>query len=158
MNKRGWLLGFLLMLIGLFFAFDLEHFLSLEVLKASHDELQQIYREQSLWVISLYAMTYIVMAALSLPGAAVMSLAGGAVLGFWVGVPVVLISATFGATLAFLAARYLFRDAVQRRFGDRLEAIDSGLERDGAFYLFSLRLIPAFPFFLINLLMERSTV
>lgn len=158
MNKRGWLLGFLLMLIGLFFAFDLEHFLSLEVLKASHDELQQIYREQSLWVISLYAMTYIVMAALSLPGAAVMSLAGGAVLGFWVGVPVVLISATFGATLAFLAARYLFRDAVQRRFGDRLEAIDSGLERDGAFYLFSLRLIPAFPFFLINLLMGLTTI
>jgi pyruvate/2-oxoglutarate dehydrogenase complex dihydrolipoamide dehydrogenase (E3) component/uncharacterized membrane protein YdjX (TVP38/TMEM64 family) len=158
MNKHGWLLGFLLVLIGLFFAFDLEHFFSLEVLKASHDELQLIYREQSLWVISLYAVTYIIMAALSLPGAAAMSLAGGAVLGFWVGVPVVLISATLGATLAFLAVRYLFRDAVQRRFGDRLEAINSGLERDGAFYLFSLRLIPVFPFFLINLLMGLTAI
>ncbi len=158
MNKRWWLLGFLLMLIGLFYIFDLGRFFSLDTLKASHDELTQLYQEQPLQIISLYALIYIVMAALSLPGAAVMSLAGGAMLGFWVGVPVVLISATLGATLAFLAARYLFRDIVQRRFGDRLEAIDRGLERDGAFYLFSLRMVPAFPFFLINLLMGLTAI
>lgn len=158
MNKRWWLVGSLLVLTGLFFAFDLERYFSLEALKESHDELRQIYQEQPLWAISLYALIYIVMAALSLPGAAVMSLAGGAVLGFWVGVPVVLISATCGATLAFLATRYLFRDRVQRRFGDRLEAINKGLERDGAFYLFSLRLVPAFPFFLINLLMGLTAI
>lgn len=158
MDKRWWLLGFILVLIGLFFVLDLGRFLSLEALKASHDELDQIYQEQPIWVISVYAITYIVMAALSLPGAAVMSLAGGAVFGFWIGVPVVLVSATVGATLAFLAARYLFRAAVQRRLGDRLEAINSGLKRDGAFYLFSLRLVPAFPFFLINLLMGLTAI
>lgn len=158
MNKRWWLLGFLLVLIGLFFVFDLGRFFSLEMLKASHDVLVQAYQERPIWVISLYALIYVVMAALSLPGAAVMSLAGGAVLGFWVGVPVVLLSATVGATLAFLAARYLFRDMVQRRFGDRLAAINRGLERDGAFYLFSLRLVPVFPFFLINLLMGLTAI
>lgn len=158
MNKRWWLLGFILGLIGLFFAFDLGRFFSLEALKASHDALMQAYQEQPIQVISLYAVTYIIMAALSLPGATVMSLAGGAVFGFWIGVPVVLISATVGATFAFLAARYLFRDVVQRRFGDRLEAINRGLERDGAFYLFSLRLVAAFPFFLINLLMGLTVI
>lgn len=158
MNKRWWLLGFLLVLIGLFFVFDLGRFFRLEMLKASHDVLVQTYQERPIWVISLYALIYVVMAALSLPGAAVMSLAGGAVLGFWVGVPVVLLSATMGATLAFLAARYLFRDMVQRRFGDRLAAINRGLERDGAFYLFSLRLVPVFPFFLINLLMGLTAI
>lgn len=158
MNKRWWLLVFLLVLIGLFFAFDLGRFFSLEVLKANQDELAQFYQEQPIQVIGLYAATYIIMAALSLPGAAVMSLAGGAVFGFWIGVPVVLISATLGATLAFWAARYLFRDAVQHRFGDRLDAINRDLERDGAFYLFSLRLVPAFPFFLINLLMGLTSI
>ncbi|MDV6345384.1 FAD-dependent oxidoreductase [Nitrosomonas sp. Is37] len=158
MNKRWWLLGLLLVLIGLFFIFDLGRFFSLEALKASHDALVQAYQEQSIWLISLYAITYIVMAALSLPGATVMSLAGGAVFGFWIGVPVVLISATVGATLAFLAARYLFRDIVQRHFGDRLEVINRGIERDGAFYLFSLRLVAAFPFFLINLLMGLTAI
>lgn len=158
MNKRWWLLGFLLVLIGLFFAFDLGRFFSLDALKVSQHEFVQFYRAQPIQVIGLYAVTYIVMAALSLPGAAVMSLAGGAVFGFWIGVPVVLISATLGATLAFWAARYLFRDAVQRRFGDRLEVINRNLERDGAFYLFSLRLVPAFPFFLINLLMGLTSI
>jgi pyruvate/2-oxoglutarate dehydrogenase complex dihydrolipoamide dehydrogenase (E3) component/uncharacterized membrane protein YdjX (TVP38/TMEM64 family) len=158
MNKRWWLLGLLLVLIGLFFIFDLERFFSLEALKASHDALVQAYQGQPVWLISLYAIIYIVMAALSLPGATVMSLAGGAVFGFWIGVPVVLISATVGATLAFLAARYLFRDIVQRHFGDRLEVINRGIERDGAFYLFSLRLVAAFPFFLINLLMGLTAI
>ncbi|SDZ08561.1 FAD-dependent oxidoreductase [Nitrosomonas sp. Nm33] len=158
MNKRWWLLGLLLVLIGLFFIFDLERFFSLEALKVSHDALMQAYQEQPIWLISLYAITYIVMAALSLPGATVMSLAGGAVFGFWIGVPVVLISATVGATLAFLAARYLFRDMVQHHFGDRLEVINRGIERDGAFYLFSLRLVAAFPFFLINLLMGLTAI
>ncbi|MDT8363404.1 MAG: FAD-dependent oxidoreductase [Nitrosomonas sp.] len=158
MNKRWWLLGFLLVLIGLFFSFDLGRFFSLEALKTSHGELARFYQEQPISVIGLYALSYIIIAALSLPGAAVMSLAGGAVLGFWVGVPVVLLSATIGATFAFLAARYLFRDTVQDRFGSRLETIDKGFERDGAFYLFSLRLVPIFPFFLINLLMGLTAI
>lgn len=158
MNKRWWLLGLLGLLILLFYVFDLQRVFSLNALKASHDTLRQVYEDKPLYIIGIYSVTYIVMAALSLPGATVMTLAGGAMFGIWVGVPVVLISATIGATLAFWVARYILRDTVQRRFGDRLETINNGLERDGAFYLFSLRLVPAFPFFLINLLMGLTKI
>lgn len=153
MNNRLTLLLSVLTLIGLFYLLDLASLFSLESLKAHHADLDRSYRENPFQFMGWYALTYIVMAALSLPGAAVMSLAGGALFGFWLGVPLVLLSATIGATLAFWAARYLFRDAVSRRFRDRLAAIDQGLARDGAFYLFSLRMVPAIPFFLINLLM-----
>ncbi|SER59028.1 Pyruvate/2-oxoglutarate dehydrogenase complex, dihydrolipoamide dehydrogenase (E3) component [Nitrosomonas sp. Nm51] len=158
MNKRWWLLGLLGLLVILFFAFDLQRYFSLDTLKTSHEALLQAYEEKPFYIIGIYSITYIVMAALSLPGAAVMTLAGGAMFGLWVAVPVVLVSATAGATLAFWAARYILRDSVQRRFGGRLETINRGLERDGAFYLFSLRLVPAFPFFLINLLMGLTRI
>ncbi len=158
MNKRGLLLVLLILLINLFFVFDLQRYFSLDALKASHDILKQKYDDAPLYIIGIYSLTYIVMAALSVPGATIMTLAGGAMFGLWIGVPVVLISATIGATLAFWVARYVLRDTVQRRFGDRLEAINKGLERDGAFYLFSLRLVPAFPFFLINLVMGLTAI
>lgn len=158
MRNRWWILVLFGLLMGLFFIFDLGRFFSLDVLKASHDELQKAYHEQPFLIVGIYSLTYIMMAALSLPGAAVMSLAGGAMFGLWVGVPIVLISATIGATLAFWVARYVLRDTVQQRFGDRLETINNGLERDGAFYLFSLRLVPVFPFFLINLLMGLTKI
>ncbi len=158
MKNRWWILVLLGLLMGLFFVFDLERFFSLEALKESHNDLQQAYQEQPFLVIGIYSLTYIVMAALSLPGATVMTLAGGAMFGIGVGVPVIIISATMGATLAFWAARYVLRDTVQRRFGDRLKTLNEGLERDGAFYLFSLRLVPAFPFFLINLLMGLTSI
>lgn len=158
MKSRWWLLTLLGLLTGLFFVFDLGRFFSLEVLKESRDDLQHLYQARPFFVIGIYSLTYIVMAALSLPGAAVMSLAGGAMFGLWVGVPVVLVSATIGATLAFWAARYVLRDVVARRFGNRLKTIDAGLERDGAFYLFSLRLVPVFPFFLINILMGLTAI
>lgn len=158
MKKRWWVLILVGLLIGLFFAFDLNRFFSLDVLKDSHDALQQAYQDDPFYIIGIYSITYIVMAALSLPGATIMTLAGGAMFGLWVGVPVVLISATIGATLAFWVARYVLRDSVQSRFGDRLETINNGLERDGAFYLFSLRLVPAVPFFLLNLLMGLTKI
>lgn len=158
MKFRGWVLILLGLLVGLFFSFDLGRFFTLETLKAQHDALHQVYLADPLSVISIYALIYIMMAALSLPGAAIMTLAGGAMFGLWVGVPLVLLSATVGATLAFWMARYVLRDAVQRRFGERLEAVNRGLERDGAFYLFSLRLVPVFPFFLINVLMGLTTL
>lgn len=158
MKKRWWVIVLFGLLMGLFFVFDLGRLFSLETLMESHSDLQQAYQESPLYIIGIYSLTYIVMAALSLPGAAVMSLAGGAMFGLWVGVPIVLVSATIGATLAFWVARYVLRDTVQQRFGDRLETINSGLERDGAFYLFSLRLVPAFPFFLINLLMGLTKI
>ncbi len=158
MNKRWLLFSLLGLIVILFFAFDLQRHFSFDALKASHTVLQQTYQDQPLTIIGIYAFTYIAMAALSLPGATVMTLAGGAMFGLWIGVPVVLVSATIGATLAFWAARYIMRDAVQNRFGDRLETINNGLERDGAFYLFTLRLVPAFPFFLINLLMGLTRI
>ncbi|UJP05316.1 MAG: FAD-dependent oxidoreductase [Nitrosomonas sp.] len=158
MKKPGWIVLLLGLIVGCFFIAGPDRFLDLEALKESRNDLQQTYRQQPLLVIGVYALTYIVMAALSFPGATVLTLAGGAMFGVWVGVPVVLLSATVGATLAFWMARYLLREPVQRRFGDRLEAINRGLERDGVFYLFSLRLAPVFPFFLINLLMGLTTL
>lgn len=158
MNKRIWVLLGLLMLIGLYLGFDLGRFLNLETFKTYQHELVEFYQQQPWWVISVYSISYIVMAALSLPGAGVMSLAGGALFGFWVGVPIVLLSATLGATLAFLAARYLFRNWVEHYLGHRLLTINQALQRDGIFYLFSLRLIPAIPFFIINLLMGLTTL
>lgn len=158
MKHRWWVLILFGLLFGLFFVFDLGRFFTLEALKDQYEALQQSYRAEPLFVIGMYVAAYIVMAALSLPGATVMTLAGGAIFGLGIGVPVALVSATIGATLAFWAARYVLRDAVQRRFGDRLETINKGLERDGVFYLFSLRLVPVFPFFLINLLMGLTTL
>lgn len=156
--KHWWLLILLVLLAGLFFGLDLGRFLSLESLKGSRDELQQAYETRPFYAIGLYAAIYILIAALSLPGAAVMTLAGGAIFGLWVGVPAALFSASIGATLAFWLARYVFRDAVQRRFGDRLEAINTGIARDGATYLLTLRLVPLFPFFIINLVMGLTAI
>jgi uncharacterized membrane protein YdjX (TVP38/TMEM64 family) len=115
--------------------------------------LREAYAEHGLLMVGGYFLCYVLMAALSLPGATVMGLAGGAVFGFWVGTAAVSFASTIGATLAFLMSRYLLRDAVQRRFGDRLAAVNEGVAREGAWYLFTLRLIPVFPFFVINLVM-----
>ncbi|MDO9312597.1 MAG: VTT domain-containing protein, partial [Nitrosomonas sp.] len=158
MKRRWGLLILLGLLVGLFFSFDLGRFFTLETLKDQHEALQQAYRIEPFLVTGIFAAIYIVMAALSFPGATLMTLAGGAIFGFWIGVPVILVSATIGATLAFWAARFILRDAVQRHFGDRLNTINKGLEQDGFFYLFSLRLVPVFPFFLINLLMGLTTI
>lgn len=156
--KHWWLLIVLVLLAGLFFAFDLQRFLSLEMLKNSRDALQQAFQARPMQVISLYVAVYIVITSLSLPGATLMTLAGGAIFGLWVGIPAAVISASIGATVAFWTARYLFRDAVHQRFGDRMAAINAGIERDGAFYLFTLRLVPVFPFFIINLLMGLTAI
>ena len=138
--------------LALFFALDLQRFLSLEAMQGSVADLRQAYAEHGLLMVCGYFLAYVVMAALSLPGATVMGLAGGAVFGFWTATAAVSFASSIGATLAFLMSRYLFRDAVQRRFGDRLAAVNEGVAREGAWYLFTLRLIPVFPFFVINLL------
>jgi uncharacterized membrane protein YdjX (TVP38/TMEM64 family) len=132
---------------------DLQRFLSLEAMQHSLDALQQASAEHRVLMVGGFFLCYVLMAALSLPGGVIMGLAGGAVFGFWVGTIAVSFASSVGATLAFLVSRYLFRDVVQRRFGDRLAAINEGVAREGAWYLFTLRLIPVFPFFIINLLM-----
>ncbi|RYF01431.1 MAG: pyridine nucleotide-disulfide oxidoreductase, partial [Oxalobacteraceae bacterium] len=128
-------------------------YLSLDVLKARQEALQAYAAMNPLRSAAIFFGIYVGATALSIPGAVILTLAAGAVFGLWRGLLIVSFASAIGATLAFLAARFLLRDFVTRRFGDRLKAIDQGIARDGAFYLFTLRLVPLFPFFLINLLM-----
>ncbi|WP_372778348.1 TVP38/TMEM64 family protein, partial [Litorivivens sp.] len=107
---------------------------------------------------AMFFAAYVLVAALSLPGAAIMTLAAGAIFGLWKGVVLASFAASVGATLAFLVTRYLLHDAVQEKFSERLKAINRGVERDGALYLFSIRLVPIFPFFVINLLMALTPI
>jgi uncharacterized membrane protein YdjX (TVP38/TMEM64 family) len=153
MTRKMWLGLGVLAAVALFFALDLQRFLSLGAVQGSLGALREAYAEHGTLMVGGYFLCYVLMAALSLPGATVMGLAGGAVFGFWVGTAAVSFASTIGATLAFLMSRYLLRDAVQSRFGDRLAAVNEGVAREGAWYLFTLRLIPVFPFFVINLVM-----
>jgi pyruvate/2-oxoglutarate dehydrogenase complex dihydrolipoamide dehydrogenase (E3) component/uncharacterized membrane protein YdjX (TVP38/TMEM64 family) len=140
-------------LFALFFAFDLQRYLTLAELKARQEAFQQFHAANRLLTLGLYFALYVVVTALSLPGAAVMTLAGGALFGFLPALIVVSFASSIGATLAFLVSRFLLRDWVQARFRDRLKALNTGIEREGAFYLFTLRLVPVFPYFVINLVM-----
>ena len=139
--------------VGAFFAFDVGQYLSLAYLKQRQADFSALYAANAWRVIALYFGGYVLVTALSLPGAVIMTLAGGAIFGLWVGTVVVSFASSVGATLAFLASRYVLRDSVQGRFGTRLAEINRGVEKDGAFYLFTLRLVPLVPFFMINLLM-----
>ncbi len=147
------LIAVLLLAVAAFFAFDLHQLLNLQTLKRHQAELEALYARRPGLVVGAYAAVYVAVTALSLPGAAIMTLAGGAVFGLGVGTLVVSFASSAGATLAFLASRYLLRDAVQARFGARLADVNRGIERDGAFYLFTLRLVPLIPFFAVNLVM-----
>jgi len=149
--------GFLAALV-LFFWLDLGQYLNLGELRQRRDELLEFSEQHRLAMLTGYLLVYIVMAALSVPGAAVMTLAGGALFGLFVGTVAASFASTIGATLVFLAARFLFRDALQRRYRRRLQAVNRGVERDGAFYLLALRLVPIFPFWLINLLMALTPI
>ncbi len=138
--------------VGLFFALDLGRYFSLEALKAQQTAIEAFRARQPWLAAALYFAMYVAVTALSLPGAVLMTLAGGAVFGLWWGTLIVSFASSVGATLAFLVSRFLLRDWVTARFGERLAAIDAGIKREGAFYLFTLRLVPVFPFFVINLL------
>ncbi|HEX8063699.1 MAG TPA: FAD-dependent oxidoreductase, partial [Allosphingosinicella sp.] len=136
-----------------FFLFDLGAYLTLASLKARQSGLEASVEADPLAAIAAFFLLYVAVTALSLPGAAILTLAAGAIFGLWEGTLIVSLASTFGASLAFLSSRYLLRDWVKARFGGRIDAIDRGIARDGAFYLLTLRLIPAFPFFLVNLAM-----
>ena len=139
-------------LIVAFFAFDLGRYLNLQMLKEQQAAIAAFYAEKPLLTVAIYFVVYVISTALSLPGATLLTLAGGAVFGLLWGLVIVSFASTLGATLAFLMARFLLRDWVESRFGQRLATIDAGVKGEGAFYLFTLRLVPVFPFFLINLL------
>ena len=144
--------------IAAFFYFDLQQFLTLEMLKSKQAAIVDYKTAHPTSSMMLYGLIYIVVTGLSLPGAAILTLAGGAVFGLLWGTVIVSFASSIGATLAFLVARFLLRDSVENRFGDRLAAINNGIAKDGAFYLFTLRLVPLFPFFMINLLMGLTAI
>lgn len=144
--------------IGAFFLFGLDQWLTLERLKAESVRLAAYRDVHPILSALAYAAVYIAVTGLSLPGATALTLAGGALFGLLWGTVIVSFASSIGATLAFLAARFVFRDAVRAKLGDRLAAVDAGLAKDGAYYLFSLRLVPLFPFFVINLAMGLTAI
>ena len=156
--KKLPLVFFLVLSIAAFFVFDLGQFLSLEFIKQNQASFEQYYAENPVQTVAIYFIIYVLVTALSLPGAAIMTLAGGALFGLSTGVIVISFASTIGATLAFLFSRFLLRDWIQQRFSRQLDSINKGIEKEGAFYLFTLRLVPVFPFFVINLGMGLTPI
>ncbi len=149
---RAVLLGAAAGIVGAFFAFGLHHTLTLESLQSHRDDLVRVRDRNPVLFGGGYLLAYILMAALAIPGALVMTVAGDAVFGLVEGTVLASFGSSLGATLALLASRYLFRDWVQRHFGKRLDQVNRGLARDGWLYLLSVRLVPAIPFFVVDLL------
>lgn len=154
MNKTRWaVVALLVAAVVAYISLDLGQYLTLAYVQSQLDTLRDISSRNFALAAGAYFVIYVVVTALSLPGAAIMTLLGGAIFGLGWGLVLVSFASSVGATLAFLVSRLLLRDWVQNRFGNSLKTINKGVERDGAFYLFSLRLVPVFPFFLINLVM-----
>ncbi|PTT49553.1 FAD-dependent oxidoreductase [Aeromonas sp. HMWF015] len=159
MNRTRLLLALVMgSLIGAFFALDLGRYLTLDALQAQQAAVAQWVDSHFVSAILLFVLIYVLSTALSLPGASLLTLGGSAVFGVAWGLLLVSFASTLGATLAFLSARFLLRDWVEQRFGDKLATFQSGMAKEGAFYLLSLRLIPIFPFFLVNLLMGLTPI
>lgn len=152
------LLVVVLLGIAAFFTFDLGRYLSLDYLKQSQAAFAEVHARAPLQVALGYFAIYVAVTALSLPGATIITLAGGAIFGLWWGTLLVSFASSIGATLAFLVSRFVLRGGIESRFGQRLAEINKGIEKDGAFYLFTLRLIPVVPFFVINLVMGLTTM
>lgn len=160
-TKKYHKIAILIIFIGLvtaFFYFDLNGYLSFEYLKSQRVLLTQNVNENVWLAIAVFFIVYVLAAALSLPGAGILTIAGGAIFGLMTGTIVVSFASSLGAYFAFLSARLLFRDTVKQKFGDRLTSLESGIQKDGAFYLLSLRLVPAVPFFVVNLLMGLTSI
>ncbi|MBF0559200.1 MAG: TVP38/TMEM64 family protein [Nitrospirae bacterium] len=133
--------------------FHLDNYLTLSYLKGSLDKLKALYENDRLIVIAGYFIVYVLTTSLSLPGASPLGIAGGALFGFWTATIVVSFASTIGATIACFVSRFLLRDWIENRFSDKIAKVNDGIEKEGAFYLFTMRLIPLFPFWMINLVM-----
>jgi pyruvate/2-oxoglutarate dehydrogenase complex dihydrolipoamide dehydrogenase (E3) component/uncharacterized membrane protein YdjX (TVP38/TMEM64 family) len=157
-GRRLLLAALLLGSIAAFFAFDLGQYFRIEFFQSKQSAIEEFRRANPLAAAAIFFAIYVAVTGLSVPGAAILSVAVGAIFGLLWGTLIVSFAASIGATLAFLSSRFLFREAVRSRFGDRLRAIDAGLAKEGAFYLFALRLAPVFPFVLVNLLMGLTPV
>ena len=147
------LIFFLILLIFLFFPLGFNKYLSFDFIRDRQQDFVNFYQKRPILTLFIYMLVYIISSALSLPGALPLTLLAGALFGLVTGTLVVSFASTIGATLAFLASRFILRDRVQRHFGSSLKKINKGIESEGAFYLFAIRLIPVFPFFVVNLIM-----
>lgn len=156
--KKILLVAGAVIVVALFVFFDLGQYLTLDYMKASQGKMQDLYAEKPVLVLAAYMLVYVGVTALSLPGAVVLGLAAGAMFGFWVGTIAVSFASTIGATLACYVARVLLQRWVQTRFSQALVTINKGMEQEGSFYLFTLRLIPVVPFFVINLVMGVTKI
>ena len=157
-NKKLLLLVAIACAVAAFFIFDLGQFFSLDYLKSKQASIEAYRVDNPIRAALVYVGLYIGLTSLSLPAAGIMTLAGGAIFGLLIGGALVVVSSACGATIAFTVSRFILRDMVQSRFGDSLKAINEGIERDGAFYLLTLRLVPVFPFFVINLVMALTPI
>lgn len=157
-KKKLVILTVILALIGSFIYFDLSQYLSLDYFKSQQDAFAHYYQENPFYSAGIFIAIYITATALSFPGASILTLVGGAIFGLVEGLIWVSFASTIGATLAFLVSRTLLRDVVQKKFSDSLKSINAGVEKEGAFYLFGLRLVPLFPFVVINLVMGLTPI
>ncbi|HUQ29665.1 MAG TPA: FAD-dependent oxidoreductase [Usitatibacter sp.] len=151
-------LALIVALVAAFFVFDLRQYISIEYFQSRREAIEGYFQSNPLQTGLAFFAVYVAVTGLSLPGAAILTLVAGAIFGLLWGVVIVSFASTLGATLAFLASRYLLRDWVQAKFGDKLKPVNEGVAREGAFYLFALRLVPAFPFFVINLVMGLTPI
>ncbi len=158
MNKKLIIVGLIIAAIAAFFIFDLGRFFSLDYIKSQQDAFSAYYAANTVSTLLIFFVVYVVMAALSLPGAAIMTILAGTLFGLVTGVIIVSFASTLGATLAFLVSRYLLRETLEQRYADKLGAINDGIQKEGPLYLFAMRLVPLFPFFLVNLLMGLTRI
>ena len=157
-NKKIILICILFVLIATFFIFDLNQYFNLELFKSKRAVIDAYYENSPVLTGSIFFFIYVTLTSLSLPAAGIMTLIGGAIFGLIWGTILVSFAASIGATFAFLACRYLFRDTIQNRFENKLKPFNEGIRKDGALYLFTLRLVPIFPFFVINAVMGLTPI
>lgn len=155
-NRKVIVIALIVLLVAAFKIFNLGEYLSLSYIKESQQRFESLYSEHRIPVIASYMLLYILVTSLSLPGAAVMTLAGGALFGLVTGTVIVSFASSIGATLAAFVSRFILRDWIESKFSEKLQKVNEGMEKEGAFYLFTLRLIPVFPFWLINLMLGLS--
>ncbi len=161
MNRRTLKIGllvFVLVAVATFFTLNLQRYASLDYIKTQRHALQGYYDDDPLLVLAAFGLAYVIVTALSLPMATALTLVGGALFGFFPALVIVSFASTIGATLAFLTARFLLKDLVQKKYGPQLLKINDGFAGEGAFYLFALRLTPVAPFFLVNVLTAMTPV
>ncbi|WP_299875969.1 FAD-dependent oxidoreductase [uncultured Cocleimonas sp.] len=153
MNKKIFIIAFIISLIVAFFLFDLQQYFSLDYIKEQQTAFQQYYADNTVLTLLIFFVSYVVITALSLPGAAIMTILAGTLFGLVTGTIMVSFASTLGATFAFLTTRYLLQDTMESRYPEKLKSVNEGIQKEGAFYLFAMRLVPIFPFFLVNIVM-----